>query len=368
MKRFEYADKFIGEHELMIAVPSIVIGVGILSLPKHLASVTIAADGLIPILVGGVLAIFTTWMVAKIASNFPGQSFFSYASCIVTKPVAFVLTLLFAIIFLQIAIFQIRQIADVSKQYIFESTPVEVIALTFLLVVIYAVAGSRAGLFRLNMMFLPIILFISLFVIVFSFKRFESGYLFPMFETKLSDYMGGLGTAVSSYTGFAILWFYIALVKKPKKAPKSAALGMCIPVVLYAVIYIVCIGVFGNEVTRNLMFPTVELAKEVEIPGEFFERFESLFFTIWIMAIFNTTALSLDISVFALTSIFKKLSKIKVLLILSPLIYITAMFPKDYIEMSLFGTYVGYLIYSYTLLVTVLLLIVGKLRGIKTIG
>jgi len=365
VKRFDYADEFISEREIMIAVPSIVIGVGALSFPKSLASMTIAADGWLPILVGGVIAVLITWCIAKMSASFPNQSFLTYASRIVTKPLALVLTFIFSILSLQIAIYQMRQIADISKQYIFDQTPVEVIALVFLLVVIYAVAGSRVGLFRLNALFLPIILFILLLLIVFSLNKFEKEHLFPIFETSFMEYVKGMDSVISSYTGFGILWFYIVLVKQPKKAPKSAAIGMCVPVILYILIFIVCIGVFGNEVTRNLIFPTVELAKNAEIPGEFFERFDSVFFTIWIMAIFNTATLALDVSVFALTSIFKKTPKHKILFILSPIVYIVAMFPENFLEVSTYGTYIGYTVFLYSIFVAILLYTVGKLRGVR---
>lgn len=367
MKSFEYADEWISEREIMIAVPSIVISVGILSFPKSLASVTGAADGWVSILIGGMIAIVMTWIVAKIAANYPQQSFLSYSSRIVTKPVAVMLTFLFALLSLQIVAFQIRGIADISKQYLFDRTPVEVLALAFLLVLIYAVSGSRAGLFRLNMMFFPIIMIILVMLVLFSTNQWEWEHLFPMFETSLTGYVKGLKTAATSYIGFGILWFYIALVKQPKKVPKHAVIGMCVPVILYLLIFIVSIAVFGNEVAQNLIFPTVELAKGAEIPGEFFERFESIFFTIWIMAIFNSTSLALDISVIALTSIFKQVPKLKILFILSPLVYLIAMYPQNLIEVSAFGSYLGYTAFGYTLFVAVLLWTVGKLRRVKSI-
>lgn len=68
MKRFKYADERISERDIMIAIPSIVIGVGILSMPKQLASVTIGADGWIPLLLVGLFAVFMSWAIAKFAS------------------------------------------------------------------------------------------------------------------------------------------------------------------------------------------------------------------------------------------------------------------------------------------------------------
>lgn len=365
MKSFKYADEKISEKEILIAIPSMVIGVGILTLPKDLASAVMAADGWIPLLAGGVIAVLMTWMVAKFASGFANQTFLTYASSITAKPVAIVLTFVFAVLFLMITAFQVRQIAAISKQYLFDRTPLEVIALTFLLVVIYAVSGSRAGLFRLNLMFFPIILFIAFTVFIFNLGWFEVGNLLPVFKTGFTDYLKGLNTGITSYLGFSILWFYIALVDQPKKAPKMAALGMCIPVVLYIMLFILSIGVFGREVTANLLYPTVELAKVVDIPGGFFERFESVFFVIWIMAIFNTASMALDVAVLAINSIFGKLKKLMILFILSPVIYITSMFPQDKVEVNLFGSMMSHSMFFYTIFVMVLLFILAKVRRVE---
>lgn len=144
-----------------------------------------------------------------------------------------------------------------------------------------------------------------------------------------------------------------------------AALGMCIPVGLYIMLYILCIGVFGREVTANLLYPTVELAKVVDIPGGFFERFESVFFVIWIMAIFNTASMALDVAVLAINSIFGKVNKLKILFTLSPVIYAISMFPQDKVEVSSFGSMMSHSMFFYTIFVMVLLFILAKVRGVE---
>nr|WP_245837266.1 endospore germination permease [Virgibacillus phasianinus] len=269
MKSFEYGDEKISDGEIMVAIPSIVISVGILSLPKELASVTISSDGWIGIVGGGIIAILLTWLLAKLVVSFPKQSFFQIISAVLTKPVAIIISLVFAMIWLNATALEVRKIADVSKQYLFDRTPVEVIALSFILVVVYAVSGSRAGLFRLNMMFLPIILFIALTVSIFNIGWFDPNLLLPIFKTDFQGYLKGLHAGTSSYVGFVIVFFYIGLVDNSKKVPKLTALGMCIPVVLYTILFIMCIGVFGNAATSNLLYPTIELAKEVQVPGDF---------------------------------------------------------------------------------------------------
>ncbi|MFD1038916.1 endospore germination permease [Virgibacillus byunsanensis] len=366
MKNFEYADEKITDKEIMIAVPSMVVAVGILSLPRELAKATTSSDGWIPLTIMGILFIFLAWVVAKLAASFPNQSFLTYATSLVTKPVAIAITFLFVINGVIVSAYEVRVIAGISSEYLFDNTPMEVIGLCFLLVVVYAVSGSRVGLLRLNTMFFPIIMFIALVVVIFSLGWVDYTNLLPMFESSFSQHLQGLKVNSTSFIGFgAILLFYIPLVREPEKAPKMAAVGMTLVVGLSLTLFITCIGVFGGQTTADLVYPTIELAKEIKIPGGFFERFESVFFVIWIMAIFNTTAMALDIAVLAFTSIFKNTKKIKVLLILSPIVYFIGMFMQDHNEVSTFGTFIGYYLLGLTLTVTILFILISKIKGAK---
>ncbi|MDC3413589.1 spore germination protein [Aquibacillus sp. 3ASR75-11] len=365
MKDFEYGDEQIGEKELRFAIPSIVIGVGVLSLPRVIAQETNGVDGWVSILLGGGLAMFMTWIVATLAARFPKTTFVDYASLIVSKPIAIILTLLISIQFLLFTSYEVRSIASVSKLYLFDRTPIEFIALSFFLVVIYGVSGSRAGLFRLNLLFLPIILFIALVVSIFTLGWFEMNNLAPFFQTSFDGYRSATKFSFLSFLGFGILLFYVALVEQPKAVPKRTAVAMILPVFTYLLIYVACIGVFADSAAGNMIYPTVELAKEVEIPGEFFERFESIFFVIWIMAIFNTTALSFDVTVLAIRSVLKKMSKLAIIFTLSPIVYLVAMYPQNFKDISLLGKFITYYSVVFTVAVPILLLIIAKLRGVK---
>jgi spore germination protein len=123
--------------------------------------------------------------------------------------------------------------------------------------------------------------------------------------------------------------------------------------------------VFGHYAAANIVYPTIEIAKEVEVPGGFFERFESVFFMVWIMTIFNTTAMAYDICLIALGSVFKKVKKMTWILALSPIIYIIAMTSQDLLELDTMGQWVSYSIFVYSVFIPLLLLLILKLRGVK---
>ncbi len=365
MRVFEYGDEEISKKEMMLGTTSMVIGIGILTLPRLVANATESSDGWISIMIAGMLAIILAWIAAKLASQFPKMSFITYTGIIATKPVAVFLTCIIFCHFFLFTAYLTRGIANISKQYLFDKTPIEVIALIFVLIVTYAVAGTRVGLLRLNMLFIPIVLIIITCLLLFSSSLVEPSNLKPLFVTSWSSILVGAKESVFSLLGFEIVLFYISMMNRPQDAPKAVVIGMVIPVVLYIVVYFFIISVFSVEATRQVIYPTIELAKEIVLPGEFFERFESVFFLIWIMTIFNTSSMALDVCIWSISSIFKKVKKMTWIWIITPFVYIVAMLPQDLIQYAKFGVLISSLGFAIIAIVPISLLIVAKIRGVK---
>lgn len=368
MNSFEYGDEEVGKKDILFAVASFVIGLSVLTLPRAVTDATKSSDGWISILIGGAIALFFTWISAKLASRFPKQTFFEYTALIVTKPVAFLLTFLFAVYSVFFVSFEIRGVGNVAKQYLFDRTPVEVISLIMLLVVVYGVSGSRAALLRLNLMFLPIVLFIGFLLLFMSLGFFEITNLKPFFIAGWMDIVKGAKETLLAFLGYEIILFYIAFMNHPKDAPKAAMVGISIPFVFYFLVYIVTIGVSGVEVSMSIVYPFIEVAKEIEVPGEFFERLESLFFTIWTMTIFNTAVMALDLSILAWGSMFRNVKKMTWIFVLTPLIYIIAMTPQNLIEYFTFGEWISYMGVALAMAIPTLLLLIAQFRGVKGNG
>lgn len=368
MNAFQYGDEKIGKREIWIAVSSMLIGTGILTLPSALAGRTEAADGWVSLLIGGLVSLLFAWLIAKLSSRFPEQTFLAYSTAITGKAPAVALTLSYAVMFLAFAASSTREIANIAKLYLFERTPLEVIAMAFLLPVVYAVAGSRAALLRLNLLFLPVVLVIICVVLVFDLHFIESVNLLPVFTTKGSGYLQGIVDSSFSFLGYGCLLFYVSLMNQPKQAPQAALLGMTIPIVMYIFIYLSTIGILTNVGAANIVYPTVEIAKEVVVPGQFFERFESIFFTIWIMTIFNTVAMSLDLSVVSLEYVFPRVSKMTWLLILAPVAYFLSMQPKNTLDLHRYQEWLSYVGLLFSMPVPALLLLVAAARKVKGDG
>ena len=358
--------EFINDRDIMFAVASNIISITILFLPRYIADHTVAADGWLTIVFGGLIAIVIAWLLAKIASSFPNQSFLSFSSYLVSKPVAYILSILFIVQYIAITAFQMREIATLSHEYLFDRTPLEVVCLAYILVVIYAVSGSRAAIFRLNILFAPFVIAGLLLLIFFPIGAVKLENLLPVFETGTMGIIQGTTSSLYAFLGFTIVLFYISLVKKPKKTPKMTVLGILGPFFFYIVIFIVCIGVFGNATTKNLYYPVFELSKTVSSPGNFIERFDSILFIIWTLIVFTTSLMAFDIAILLLNSIFKNTSKMVIISILSPIIFFLAMLPTNYIEINSIAKYMVYIEICFLIFVTFLLGIMLLIKGVKT--
>ena len=92
-------NEFIQDKDIMFAVATNIISITILFLPRYITEHTVSSDGWLTILFGGLIAIILGWLLAKIASSFPNESFLSFASYLVSKPIAIILCVLFIFIY-----------------------------------------------------------------------------------------------------------------------------------------------------------------------------------------------------------------------------------------------------------------------------
>ncbi|WP_127531276.1 GerAB/ArcD/ProY family transporter [Paenibacillus kobensis] len=364
MKTASFGERPVTPLEMSMTIASMLIGVGVLTLPRTLASATKSFDGWMSIAGAGLIAMLLGALVSRTAVKAGNQPFLEYASSLISRPLACLLAFFQMLYFLGFSAYETRAIANISKQYLFDRTPVEYIALAFFLVIVYGVSGSRSGLLRLNVMFLPAVLSIVVVVVVFGYRWFEFGNLEPFFVTGIPGLLKGMKEVVFSLLGFEIILYYIVFMARPEKAPKAVVGGILVAVVIDLIIYQLAIGIFSNVGAMNIIYPTVELAKEIQFPGNFFERFESLFFVIWIMTIYNTAVMGFDLAGECMAFLFKRMTKRVRHLILAPAAMIICMTPNNLPQFDLLGTMISYLAVGAGVLIPCgLLLLSGRKKG-----
>lgn len=366
LKPFEYGDQEIGSRELAFAVSSTIIGIGALSMPRFVAKETLFSDGWIILLGGGLICAFLAWFVTKVAILFPKQNFVQYTSTYLTKPVAYGVSWVLLVTFSGLTAYETRLISIISQTYLFGETSIQWLSLFFLLVVVYGVSGSRVALFRLNMMFLPIVIIAILLLSLLNINLMKIENFLPVFQTEWKHYVTGIKDSVFTFIGFEVALFYaVMLNRRGKKVPFAVAKGVMVTVMSYVLMYMTCISVFTYVTTKGLTYPTIELGKEIEIGGGFLERFDAIFFTTWIITIYNTTVMYFDLAVLLFCSMFPKVPKHTFIFISAPLIFFVNMVPGEVEVLMKYGTYLAWIDMGFVVVPTVLVFLIYTLKKRK---
>ncbi|WP_216827557.1 GerAB/ArcD/ProY family transporter [Alkalihalobacterium elongatum] len=332
--------------EMGISLTSLIFGVGILTLPRTLANEVGTTDGWISILLAGFISIGLIYLYTQLQKNFPNRTYLQFlAEGKIGKWVAKFMGILFTIYLVVLVSIQARILAMAVKMYLIDQTPSEVLVAIILLLITYAVSKGVQGIIHIHLMFTPFI-FVALFTImIFNFNEAQFDRLLPVMSEGISPVLYGVLPPMFSFAGVFLLFFFMAYMKESDLRSGTISLFMLATTLIYAFLTITAYGVFGLEMTMVITFPAVELAKEIELIGAFIERFESIFLTIYIMAIFTSMANIL----FVIHQIFKEQfiqsQKMQTYLpaMLIFLIFLIAFIPNSFTEMQTTGRYVGLL-------------------------
>lgn len=359
----ELINEQMSNKEIVYTVSNMIIGFGILTLPNTIVKTTVSSDGWISILLGGGVAILFAWLIGKLGESFPGEHYHTMVTRIVNRQAAHILTLCFALYFLLFVSYQIRGVSTITRLYLFDNTPEEFIGFIFLLVLAYGVAGPSIALVRLNLLFFPVLVCILLAIVILNIGSFDVHHLLPVLKSDFTGILQASKETILSYLGVEIMLFYNIFVFKKKKATAPIVYGVMISTVLYLLLFIVVIAVFGSVVTEHTLYPIAELAKEVEVPGEVFERFEFFFFVIWLISLFCTNVMALDVAIVGVMSIFPKTRRISIITALLPLMYIIGLLPSGLYELHIFADWISYFGIGVAWFIPALLLLMVKLKG-----
>ncbi|WP_209124749.1 GerAB/ArcD/ProY family transporter [Alkalihalobacillus sp. BA299] len=277
--------------EMGVTLISLIFGVGILTLPRALANRVGTTDGWISILIAGLISMVLIYFYTRLQQNFPNEGLLQYlAKGKVGKWGAKAFAFLFIFYFTNLLALQARLLAMAVKMYLIDRTPSEVIVAIILLVTTYAASKGIQGIIHIHLMFMPFILFALFIVIIFNLAEADFNRLSPILSEGFVPVLSGIFSPMFSFVGIFFLFFFMTYMKASDLRSLPLNIAMMFLIITYTFLTIISYAVFGFEMSKVITFPAIELAKEIEIIGKFIERLESIFLTIYIMAIFTTMA------------------------------------------------------------------------------
>ncbi|HEY8342664.1 MAG TPA: GerAB/ArcD/ProY family transporter [Calditerricola sp.] len=282
--------------QLFAFIVQTIIGVGVLSLPREVATAT-RTDGYTALLLCGLVNWGPLYLWLSLYRRFPHQSFYNVVvqSVSFRRPL-FLRTFTLAVYLPLAALLVVRTgietrlFADVVNAALLPSTPMPVVALLILIpsALFSLMAVDAQG--RVNALLLPMLVVNFLVGVFLSMSRGDVYNLLPLFPYDWDDLGKGVLAALFAFQGAIVLSAYGGYVEQPRKILGLSIGAMALPAILYVLITTVAIAAFGHEELSRITWPTLELVRITTIPGLVLERLESVFLAAWLALVFLVTA------------------------------------------------------------------------------
>lgn len=328
----------IGTLEAIMLVLTIIVTHTISSLPREILVTTKSAT-IINLIFVSILAIMFSYFIVKLMKNFGGSDIIDISEYLGGKVLKNIIGIIFIIYFLVTSSILLRNFCESIKIIYYPMTNIVFILSLFVLAVCTANRLDFNASLKTNLLIIPLVLVSIVFLFFANMNKFVPQRIFPIFGDGLfNTFVLGL-TNLSAFGGISFLYFLPPYLKQPEKMKKVALISIG----LSAIYLILCVStllfMFSFFINTNEITPLYNATRYIEF-GSFFQRLESLFLLIWILAFACYLSITSKFSM----SIFKKLTNIEtkkpLIDIFGILILGITLIPKNYAISDKFETQV----------------------------
>ena len=328
--------------QVTVQLYAAMVGVGVLSLP-HTVSRNAGVDGWIAILIAGLYSMIAVSLMAYIGSRFPGKSLIQYAPLLLGRPLGILILIGFIVYFLLFVGTVVRISADVTKLFLLDLTPVEIVVISMLVTSTYLIQHGINAIARFNELIQPATLLLLLFVLTQTLRETEFGRLLPVLGDGITPVLYALPSIFFAFLGYETLLFIQPFMEKPDKAKPASLIAIGSTMLLYLLLTVLSTATLGSSETALVKYPTLAIIKSIEVPGSFIERLDSVMMMVWIpFAI--TTIVMFQYCASLITSQLLRLKEHRVITLLYvPVVYLIAVLPRNVLEVDRLGNWVSLL-------------------------
>lgn len=337
----------ISTKQVRALIVSTVVGVGILTLPSKISVIT-GNDGWIAIIIGGLLTLIPIIFINKIFEFYPDKNFFDIGYEILGKWIFNAFLIIFLGYFIILSASITRNLAEIVKAFLLETTPTEFIILTFVLVTSYVARSdiNIIGRIGYHVYFFIIGFMILMTLVTLTGLNFEN--MLPTLQSDFTKLPKAIEVSFFSYLGFEVLLFALPFAEDKKKTLQSSLIGVGIVTIIYLVIFVISLSQYGLDHLNRQLFPTLSLVKEVDLPGFFLENLDGFVMAVWVLFIFSSMGPAYYGAGTILANLTNTRSHDIFILPLLPIIYIVSLIPQSinevYINLGRIIDYAGLLV------------------------
>lgn len=260
------------------------LGMGTLLLPTMLAD-TAGRDGIFCILAG----ILSTLLYLKLLRYLLKGMKTSYPDFLKQKcgkVCGYVLWGGYFLYFILMASYTAYLFSTLMLNGLVENVSFYLVLLLILLLAFYGMAGGiegRARVYEMLFWFLMIPLFLMLFA---ACREVKPAYWSPVFVADGKEMLNGSYYVFFCYSMVSIVLFLKEYVSDDKKHISAAEKAVGFSGGVFAVLYLILLGLFGVDALAQMKFPAVTMMSRVQVTGGFLKRTDAFMFSIWFFTLY----------------------------------------------------------------------------------
>lgn len=260
------------------------LGMGTLLLPTMLAD-TAGRDGIFCIL-AGILSTFLYLKLLRYLLKGMKTSYPDFLKQKCGKVCGYVLWGGYFLYFILMASYTAYLFSTLMLNGLVENVSFYLVLMLILLLAFYGMAGGiegRARVYEMLFWFLMIPLFLMLFA---ACREVKPAYWSPVFVADGKEMLNGSYYVFFCYSMVSIVLFLKEYVSDDKKHISAAEKAVWFSCGVFAVLYLILIGLFGAEALAQMKFPAVTMMSRVQITGGFLKRTDAFMFSIWFFTLY----------------------------------------------------------------------------------
>lgn len=260
------------------------LGIGTLLLPTMLAN-TAGRDGIFCILAGLILTFLYLKILQYLMQN-TEKSYPDYLKKCCGKVIGYLLWCGYFLYFMLMASYTAYLFSTLMLNGLVENISFYLVLLLILIVAFYGMAGGiegRARVYEMLFWFLMIPLFMMLLA---ACREVKTAYWSPVFSTGFKEVFRGSYYVFFYYSIVTLVLFLKEYVTDSEKYRKAAGKAVWFSGGVFAVLYLVLVGLFGADALAQMKFPAVTMMSRVQITGGFLKRTDAFMFGIWFFTLY----------------------------------------------------------------------------------
>lgn len=260
------------------------LGMGTLLLPTMLAD-TAGRDGIFCIL-AGILSTFLYLKLLRYLLKGMKTSYPDFLKQNCGKICGYVLWGGYFLYFILMASYTAYLFSTLMLNGLVENVSFYLVLLLILLLAFYGMAGGiegRARVYEMLFWFLMIPLFLMLFA---ACREVKPAYWSPVFVADGKEVLNGSYYVFFCYSMVSIVLFLKEYVADRRKCVGAAEKAVWFSGGVFAVLYLILIGLFGVEALAQMKFPAVTMMSRVQVTGGFLKRTDAFMFSIWFFTLY----------------------------------------------------------------------------------